>query len=337
MSEIIFEAKNIKKYFYPSTSFFSIGKKKKPLKAVDSVSFQLEKGKVLGVVGESGCGKSTLAKLAVNLHVPTGGEVLFQGEDLTKIKPSERILKSRDIQMIFQDPYSSLNPRFTVFSTLIEPLNEFKIGTVQSRKEKVLAILKTVGLSPRVLNRYPHEFSGGQRQRIGIARALILEPKLIVADEPVSALDVSIQSQILNLISTLKKDFGISFLFISHDLAVVQHICDEIIVMYLGKVVEKASNTLLYSNPKHPYTQALLAAVPKANFEIFGKKEFLQGEIPSPSNIPKGCSFHSRCPFSTDRCSDSAPGTYVTKEDPSHSVSCFLYDPENPLERKKHS
>ncbi|MGV6851583.1 MAG: ABC transporter ATP-binding protein, partial [bacterium] len=316
--------KNLKKHFPIKGGLFNrvIGQ----LKAVDDVSFVLEKGKTMGLVGESGCGKSTLGRAILRLHEPTGGTVILDGEDITRLDAQGLVDRRCDMQIIFQDPYASLSPRRTVQQTLLEPLETHKIGTPQSRQDKIEELLDIVGLRKHVLHRYPHEFSGGQRQRIGIARALTLNPKFIVADEAVSALDVSVQSQVLNLIAELQDKMGISFLFISHDLAVVQHISDDVGVMYLGRLVEKATAESLYEEPKHPYTKALLSAIPIPDPTVKAKRLVLQGDVPSPLNPPSGCPFRTRCPEAMDICAQKAPQRVeVGKDNHPHWVACHLY------------
>lgn len=295
------------------------------LNAVNDVSFTLQTGKTLGIVGESGCGKSTLGRCILRLIEPSSGQVLIEGKDLTTM-PAKVLNKMRkDIQIIFQDPYASLSPRMTIHEILREPLDTHRMGSPREREEKIAQIMQEVGLRAQILNRYPHEFSGGQRQRIGIARALVLEPKLIIADEPVSALDVSVQAQVLNLISDLKNKRAISFVFIAHDLAVVQHICDEVAVMYLGHIVERASSEELYRNPRHPYTQSLLSAIPVPNPHKSSKAIILTGDVPSPINPPSGCAFRTRCQFAKPICTQSQPQLTTKKETPqTHKIACHL-------------
>lgn len=296
------------------------------VKAVDGVSFDIERGKTLGLVGESGCGKSTLGRAILRLHEPTEGEVFLEETDVTAASGSELKRLRRNMQIIFQDPFASLSPRRTVFETLREPLDVHRIGTPAERRKKVEELLEVVGLRRAVLHRYPHEFSGGQRQRVGIARALALNPKFIVADEAVSALDVSVQSQVLNLIDDLQSEFGISFLFISHDLAVVQHISHQVGVMYLGKLVETASAGDLYADPKHPYTQALMSAIPVPDPKAGSERIVLSGDVPSPINPPSGCPFHTRCPAAMPHCSTIEPRMQnLGSEAQPHWVSCHLY------------
>lgn len=325
MTTPLLEVRNLKKYFPIKGGL--LRRVVNNVKAVDGVSFTLEAGKTLGIVGESGCGKSTLGRAILRLQDATGGEVLVDGNDLYKLDKRDLVAIRRDIQIIFQDPFASLNPRSTVFEIICEPLDTHKIGTPAEREQKVLNLMQLVGLRKEVRYRYPHEFSGGQRQRIGIARALALEPKFIVADEPVSALDVSVQSQVLNLIKDLQERFGIAFLFIAHDLAVVQHISHEVGVMYLGRMVEKAPTQALYSNPKHPYTQALISAIPIPDPTHKRQRQVLEGDVPSPINPPSGCPFHTRCPKATQACQKQVPQFQNTgTADEPHWVACLLYE-----------
>ena len=276
-------------------------------KAVDGVSLNIRPGETFGLVGESGCGKSTLGRCITRLYEPTAGSILFEGQDITKLKGRALLPYRQHIQMIFQDPMESLNSRHTVGEILEEPFIVHKIGDRNSRQKRVLQLLDIVGLPSRSAVRYPFEFSGGQRQRIGIARSIALNPKLIICDEPVSALDVSIQSQILNLLIDLQKEFKLSYLFIAHDLAVVKHISDQIGVMYLGKVVESTDGETMYQEPKHPYTKTLIAAIPIPDPHRKVKRQIITGDVPSPIDPPSGCSFHPRCPLVTDRCKHEAP------------------------------
>lgn len=317
------EIRNLKKYFPIRGGFLRTVVAN--VRAVDDVSFDIEAGKTLGLVGESGCGKSTLGRTLLRLHEATGGEVLFNNHNILNFDKSQMQALRRDMQIIFQDPFASLNPRMTVREIVIEPLDTHHIGSKSEREKRVFELLDVVGMRRAVVNRYPHEFSGGQRQRIGIARALALNPKFIVADEPVSALDVSVQSQVLNLISDLQQRFGIAFLFIAHDLAVVQHISHDVGVMYLGKLVEKASSDDLYKNPRHPYTQSLISAVPVADPTHVKKHIALQGDVPSPIHPPTGCPFHPRCPQVTPQCAQEVPQQIdIGINGRSHLVSCHL-------------
>lgn len=297
------------------------------IKAVDGITFDLYEGETLGLVGESGCGKSTTGRAILQLHRPTGGSVKFEGKELTESKGEDLRKMRRRMQMIFQDPYASLNPRMTVGSIIGEPLEVHNIGSgKKDRQERVQELLKTVGLNPYFVNRYPHEFSGGQRQRIGVARALAVEPSFIVADEPISALDVSIQAQVINLMEDLQSEMNLTYLFIAHDLSVVRHIADRIAVMYLGKIVELADRDELYADPKHPYTQALLSAVPIPDPEIENKRQriILEGDVPSPANPPQGCNFCTRCPRVMDICKEKEPE--FKDYGNGHYAACFLYE-----------
>ncbi len=307
MSEIILSAKNLHVHF-PVKRPLPWGEIKQ-IKAVDGVSFDLFKGETLGLVGESGCGKSTLGRALLQLIPPTSGTVVFEGEELTKRSRASMQKKRRNMQMIFQDPYSSLNPRMTIEDIVAEPLKTFGIAKGNDLRKKVQDLLARVGMDPRYIRRYPHEFSGGQCQRIGIARALALNPKIIIADEPISALDVSIQAQILNLLEELQKDLGLTYIFIAHDLAAVRHISNRIAVMYLGKIVELSDTENVLQHPKHPYTKALIQAVPIPN-PVIEKKRLhvaLRGDVPSPIDQPSGCAFHTRCPMMQEICKQETP------------------------------
>lgn len=322
MAKVLLKVENLKKYFPIRHGMFArhIG----DVKAVDDVSFELFEGETLGIVGESGCGKSTTGRAIMRLSEPTAGAITFDGVELTALNNEEMRKARRDIQMVFQDPYASLNPRHTIEKILEEPLIVHGIGSAQERKKKVYEYLEIVGLSAYHAKRYPHQFSGGQRQRIGIARALMTNPKLIIADEPVSALDVSIQAQVLNLMQKLQEDLQLTYIFIAHDLGVVRHISDRVGVMYLGKMVELAESESLYNEPLHPYSQALLSAVPIPDPQFEREKFILKGDIPSPSNPPSGCTFHTRCPKAMEHCKTVVPKLQQVK--PGHSVACHLYD-----------
>ncbi len=295
-------------------------------KAVDGVSFDIQPGETMGLVGESGCGKSTLGRCITRLYKPTAGSITFEDKDITNISGKELKPYRQDIQMIFQDPMESLNSRHTVGDILMEPFIVQNVGDKESRQKRVKELLEIVGLPARSVTRYPFEFSGGQRQRIGIARSIALNPKLIVCDEPVSALDVSIQSQILNLLIELQKEFNLSYLFIAHDLAVVKHISDRIAIMYLGKVVESSDGESVYREAKHPYTQSLISAIPVPDPHHKADRQILVGDVPSPINPPDGCTFHTRCPKAMESCSGKEPHLQPLPEKTQHEVSCHLYD-----------
>ncbi|WP_110928173.1 ABC transporter ATP-binding protein [Bacillus massiliglaciei] len=319
-SKPLLEIKGLTKYFPIRSGVFN--KKTGDVKAVDGVTLTVYEGETVGIVGESGCGKSTTGKTILRLLEPTDGQILFEGEDLAKLSAEQMRRKRKDIQMVFQDPYASLNPRKTIRQILMEPLKVHKIGeSKQERNIMIHHIIEKVGLRKEHLDRHPHDFSGGQRQRIGIARALIVKPKIIIADEPVSALDVSIQSQILNLLKDLKKEFNLTLIFISHDLSVVKHLCNKVCVMYLGKTVEMADKQTLFEYPKHPYTQALLSAVPTIHKNRKKERIVLKGNLPSPADPPPGCSFQTRCPYAADECRSVAPA--LSEVEQGHAVSCL--------------
>ncbi|MDF0728615.1 dipeptide ABC transporter ATP-binding protein [Cytobacillus sp. S13-E01] len=320
----ILELQNVKKHFPIKAGLLqrTVGQ----VKAVDGISLKINKGETIGIVGESGCGKSTAGRTIIRLYEPTEGQIIFKGKDISHMSENElRKTVRKDIQMIFQDPFATLNPRKTLRSIIKEPMVTHNLYANKERDEKVQELLETVGLNASFINRYPHEFSGGQRQRIGIARALALKPEMIIADEAVSALDVSIQAQIINLMQDLQKDFGLTYIFISHDLSVVRHISDRVGVMYLGKMMELAPKESLYANPLHPYTQALLSAVPVPRKKGTIKREriVLKGELPSPANPPSGCVFHTRCPAATDICRQLIPEFREVENE--HFVACHLY------------
>jgi oligopeptide transport system ATP-binding protein len=319
--KVLVQVKELKKYF-PITQGIIIQREVGAVKAVDSVSFDIFSGETLGLVGESGCGKTTTGRTILQLYRPTAGEVIYDGEDLTEKEGKELRSMRKRMQMIFQDPFASLNPRWTISRIIGEPLRVHRITTEKKHNERVEELLELVQLDSYYLNRYPHEFSGGQRQRIGIARALASEPDFIVCDEPISALDVSIQAQIVNLLEDLQKKFGLTYLFIAHDLSMVRHICDRVAVMYLGVIVELADRDDLYDNPLHPYTQALLSAVPipDPRKTRARKRTILEGDPPSPANPPSGCRFHPRCPIAVEKCAEEFP---VWREiSPGHWVAC---------------
>ena len=321
--EVLVKVKNLKKHFPIRRGV--IRRQVGAVQAVDGVTFDIYKGETLGLVGESGCGKSTTGRTILQLLAPTAGEVKFLDKDLTTL-PKEELRKTRrNMQMIFQDPYASLNPRMTVSRIVGEPLEIHNIGNANSRKERVQELLRVVGLNPYFVNRYPHEFSGGQRQRIGIARALATNPSFIVADEPISALDVSIQAQVVNLLDDLKAELGLTYLFIAHDLSMVRYISDRVAVMYLGRIVELAERDELYEHPLHPYSQALLSAIPIADPDKEAKRQriILKGDVPNPANPPPACRFHTRCSYVTDICKEEDPAfrNLGTAENP-HMVAC---------------
>ena len=324
--EVLLDVRHLKQYF-PVTRGLIIQKKIADIKAVDDISFQVHRGETLGLVGESGCGKTTTGRSILQLNDITSGEVLYEGVDLTKLKPSQMRPIRRKMQLIFQDPYASLNPRMSVGEIIGEPLVVHNLSRGRELRERVEEIMRIVGLNPYFASRYPHEFSGGQRQRIGIARALAVEPDFIVCDEPISALDVSIQAQIINLLEELQEEFDLTYLFIAHDLSVVRHISDRVAVMYLGKLVEVASRAEIYENPLHPYTKALLSAVPIPDPAVEARREriLLTGDVPSAMRPPPGCNFHTRCPIAIDYCKQALPE--LREVGGNHLVACHRVGP----------
>ena len=313
--EKLLEVKNLKKYFPSGTQV---------VKAVDDVSFDVYEGETLGLVGESGCGKSTTGRMTIKLLDSTAGSILYRGRDIAQLKGSELRDQRCRMQIIFQDPFSSLDPRKTIGETIGRPLQVHGLASRHQRFERVLELMERVGLDPNWVNKYPHELDGGRRQRVGIARALAVNPEYIVCDEPVSALDVSIQAQVLNLLQDMQEEMGLTYLFISHDLSVVKHLSNRIAVMYLGKIVELATSDELFANQAHPYTQALLSAIPIPSIDAKPKRILLQGDVPSPKNPPSGCRFHTRCPYATERCRQEEP--QLQDIGGGHFVACHLMD-----------
>ena len=317
--KILLEAKGIKKYYPVSNSMNP--KKRKVLKAVDGVDLTIHEGEIVGLVGESGCGKSTFGRTLLRLHSVTDGTINFDGTNIEKMSMKEIRPIRRNMQMIFQDPYPSLSPRMTIYDSVKAPLDVLEKNLTEAEKEaKIVKILSTVGVTEQHMNKYPHELSGGQRQRVVIARAMITNPKFVVCDEPVSALDVSVRAQVLNLMKKLQKDTGVAYLFISHDLSVVKYICETVAVMYLGRIVEIASKQELFDRPLHPYTQALMSAIPIPDIHVKQERIILQGDIPSPVNPPRGCPFHTRCPYSTENCMETVP--VLRDMGNGHKVAC---------------
>ena len=320
MAGNLLEIRNLKKYYSVKSGF--LNKDRRSVKAVDGINLSVKQGEILGIVGESGCGKSTFGRSILRLIEPTSGEVIFEGTNICGLKKEEMRLKRREMQIVFQDPGASLNPRLTVGEIIGEPLEVFHICEGKEKEERIYKLMDLVGINRAYINRFPHEFSGGQRQRLGIARALAVNPKLIICDEPVSALDVSIRAQVLNLMKELKDKLNLTYIFISHDLSVVHHICDRVAVMYLGRVVEIADKKQIYENPVHPYTKALLSAIPMPDPEVKRERIILQGDVPNPADPPSGCHFHKRCPYAKKECSETVP-PFVTVE-PGHQVLCWL-------------
>jgi oligopeptide transport system ATP-binding protein len=327
--EVILRVENLKKYFPIRRGVFQrhVG----DVKAVDGVSFDVYRGETLGLVGESGCGKTTTGRTIIRLYEPTGGHVHFQGADLAAVRGAPLRQMRRKMQMVFQDPYASLSPRMSVLGIVGEPMEVHRVASGKEKKDRVAELLELVGLDPAFMNRYPHEFSGGQRQRIGLARSLALNPDLIICDEPISALDVSIQAQVVNLLEDLQAKLGLTYIFIAHDLSMVRHISNRVAVMYLGKIAELTDRDTLYSNPLHPYTQALLSAVPVPDPFIEEKRQriILEGDLPSPANPPQGCNFNTRCPVAIDTCFEVEPEFIEVA--PEHSCACHLVKPQGPL------
>ena len=318
----ILEVCNLEKHFYGKASLFKQKKDRPCLKAVNDVSFTINEGEIFGIVGESGCGKSTLGRTVIRLLEPTKGQVFYNGIDLANLSKEEMRLMRREIQIIFQDPYSSLNPRMTVKELIKAPLDVFSDNSEEEKLKEVIDMMTMVGLRYDDMEKYPHEFSGGQRQRIVIARALIIKPKFIFCDEPVSALDVSVRAQVLNIMKDLQKKFNLTYMFVSHDLSVVRYLCDRIVVMYLGKIVELANRDDLYENPQHPYTQALLSSIPVPDVDVKVERIILDGEIPSSYDTPSGCKFHTRCKYAQSICFEKEPVMRNVNE--SHFVSCHI-------------
>ncbi|HLI87908.1 MAG TPA: dipeptide ABC transporter ATP-binding protein [Ktedonobacteraceae bacterium] len=329
-SKTLLDVRDLKMHF-PVTRGIVLQRVVGHVRAVDGVNLAIERGQTMGLVGESGSGKTTIGRTIVRLYKPTSGQILFEDQDLAKLEGESLRLMRRRIQMIFQDPFASLNPRFTIGSLIAEPMHIFNLGTPQEIRERTLELLRVVGLRPEYADRYPHEFSGGQRQRIAVARAISINPELVIADEPVSALDVSVRAQVLNLLQRLQEQFHLTYLFVSHDLSVVRHVSDRIAVMYLGKIVEIADRDELYSAPKHPYTKALLSAIPIPDPQIERKRQriILSGDLPSPINIPRGCRFHTRCPMAQQICREIEP-PLEAKEGHEHYAACHFAEKVTP-------
>ncbi len=329
-SQTLLDIRDLKMYF-PLTQGIVFQRVIGHVRAVDGISFSIQRGQTLGLVGESGSGKTTIGRTIIRLYKPTEGSILFNGQDLAKLEGEPLRQVRRQAQMVFQDPFASLNPRFTIGSLIAEPMQIYKMGTAQELRDKTVELLRVVGLRSEYIDRYPHEFSGGQRQRIAVARAISINPELVIADEPVSALDVSVRAQVLNLLQRLQRQFNLTYLFVSHDLSVVRHVADRIAVMYLGRIVELSDRDELYVAPKHPYTKALLSAVPIPDPKIERKRQriILSGDLPSPINIPSGCRFHTRCPMAQAICREVDP-VFEAKEGHEHYAACHFSDKVTP-------
>ncbi len=329
-SKTLVDVRDLKMYF-PVTRGIVFQRVVGNVRAVDGISFSIERGQTMGLVGESGSGKTTIGRTIVRLYKPTAGQILFEDKDLAKLDGEELRQIRQRVQMIFQDPYASLNPRYTIGSLIAEPMHIYKVASRAEIRERTAELLRVVGLRPEYIDRYPHEFSGGQRQRIAVARALSINPEFVIADEPVSALDVSIRAQVLNLLQRLQRQFNLTYLFVSHDLSVVRHVADRIAVMYLGKIVELSDRDELYAAPKHPYTKALLSAVPIPDPQIEKRRQriILSGDLPSPINIPSGCRFHTRCPMAQNICREIEP-VFEAKEGREHYAACHFSERVTP-------
>ena len=330
-SKTLLDVRDLKMHF-PLTSGIILQRVVGYVRAVDGISFTIERGQTMGLVGESGSGKTTIGRTIVRLYKPTAGQILFDNMDLAKLQGEPLRQARQRVQMIFQDPYASLNPRYTIGSLIAEPMHIYKVASKDEIRERTAELLRVVGLRAEYIDRYPHEFSGGQRQRIAVARALAINPEFVIADEPVSALDVSIRAQVLNLLQSLQQKFNLTYLFVSHDLSVVRHVADRIAVMYLGKIVELSDRDELYSAPKHPYTRALLSAVPIPDPQIEKRRQriILSGDLPSPIKIPSGCRFHTRCPMAQDICREVEP-VYEAKEGREHYAACHFSEKVTPV------
>ena len=329
-SQTLLDIRDLKMYF-PLTQGIVFQRVVGYVRAVDGISFSIERGQTLGLVGESGSGKTTIGRTIIRLYKPTEGSIVFNGQDLAKLDGEPLRQLRRQAQMVFQDPFASLNPRFTIGSLIAEPMQIYKMGTTQELRDKTVELLRVVGLRPEYIDRYPHEFSGGQRQRIAVARAISINPEFVIADEPVSALDVSVRAQVLNLLQRLQQQFNLTYLFVSHDMSVVRHVADRIAVMYLGRIVELSDRDELYAAPKHPYTKALLSAVPIPDPKIERKRQriILSGDLPSPINIPSGCRFHTRCPMAQSICREIDP-VFEAKEGHEHYAACHFAEKVTP-------